>query len=138
MTRRDVQQSHLKGLLTAVAARWRGILPLFSTIAKQRADIAHLRGQLQEAREQTKRAERIAEVAVKEAEKTLPTLKTTQGELLEAQITLEQLKQTMIIQANQHKTELEANKQHVSRLHDQLHALKAQVRHNISVDAILS
>ncbi|RDX54055.1 hypothetical protein OH76DRAFT_1060029 [Lentinus brumalis] len=120
----------LLGLLTAVAARWRGILPLFSTIAKQRADIAHLRGQLQEAREQTKRAERVAEEAVKEAEKTLPTLQSTQKELLEAKITLQQLKKTMISQADEHKTELEANKQHVSRLHDQLHALKLHVRHN--------
>ncbi|KAI0694562.1 hypothetical protein C8T65DRAFT_833403 [Cerioporus squamosus] len=116
----------LLGLLAAVAARWRGMLPLFNTIAKQRADIALLRRQLQEAKEEAKTAERVAEDAVMEAEKTLPTLRSTQRELREAKIRLNQLEQTMVTRADKHKAELEDKSQEVSRLHDQLRALKAQ------------
>ncbi|TFK81901.1 hypothetical protein K466DRAFT_655963 [Polyporus arcularius HHB13444] len=116
----------LLALVTAVAARWRGLLPLFSTISQQRADIARLRGQLVEAREETKNAERVAEDAVKEAEKTLPALRATQRELREAKIRLDQLEHTMVSRADEHKAELADKNQEVSRLHDQLRALKAQ------------
>ena len=103
------------------------MLPLFRTIANQRAEISTLKKQLGAANKAIKKAEQLADEAVQASEATIPALKRTQGELQEARTDLERTKLEMVGRAAEHKVELEKKCQEVTSLHDRLQALKAQV-----------
>ena len=104
------------------------MIPLFNTIASQSGELSKLKGELREANEATERAERIAEEAFLASEQTLPTLEKARSDLREATTRVGELEEELARQANEHKAELKRKEEHVGRLHDQLQALKAQVR----------
>ncbi|RPD58985.1 hypothetical protein L227DRAFT_564427 [Lentinus tigrinus ALCF2SS1-6] len=111
----------LLNLLTAVTVRWRG---MFGTIARQCAEIASLRRELQEAQDQIAKSDKTAQEAVQASEQILPELKKTQSELRSAKIEIDQLKR----QVEEHRTELVDKNKEVRRLHNQLQELKNKER----------
>ncbi|KAI0738424.1 hypothetical protein C8Q80DRAFT_1205150 [Daedaleopsis nitida] len=113
-------------LLTAVAARWRGMLPILTTIASQREEIVSLHGKVKMSKEAAIKAEKLAHEAVKASERTLPTLQKTRSELREAQIKIEQLEHKVKMQTEEHKTEIAQKTEDTRRLHDMLRELKEQ------------
>ncbi|KAL7280617.1 hypothetical protein ACG7TL_005554 [Trametes sanguinea] len=120
----DGKQECLLDLLTAVAARWRGMLPVFSQIAEQRSEIMALKDRLKatevardEAIAQSAKAEDIAASAVQTTEFVHMALGEVKAEVVRLGNRIEDLQLT-------HKRELDEKQKVLSRLHDRLKALK--------------
>ncbi|KAI0332751.1 hypothetical protein GY45DRAFT_1320665 [Cubamyces sp. BRFM 1775] len=114
----------LLDLVTAVAARWRGMLPTFAQLAEKHNEVLALRGRLREteaarkaAVAETTKAEEIATNAVHTTEAVHRALGETKGEMDTLRVKMERLEKS-------HKAELDAKQQVLSRLHDTLKALK--------------
>ncbi|KAH9893212.1 hypothetical protein C8Q73DRAFT_696090 [Cubamyces lactineus] len=120
----DSEQDCLLDLVTAVAARWRGMLPTFAQLAEKRNEVLALKERLREteaarkaAVSETAKAEEIAANAVHTTEVVHKALGETKGEMEALRSKLERLEES-------HKAELDAKQQVLSRLHDTLKALK--------------
>ncbi|KAJ2989016.1 hypothetical protein NUW54_g8924 [Trametes sanguinea] len=120
----DGKQECLLDLLTAVAARWRGMLPVFSQIAEQRSEIVALQNRLRaterardEAVAQTAKAEEIATNAVQTTEIVHKALGESKAEVVRLEGRIQDLQKA-------HKRELDDKQEVLSRLHDTLKALK--------------
>ncbi|KAI9062717.1 hypothetical protein FKP32DRAFT_1758845 [Trametes sanguinea] len=120
----DGKQECLLDLLTAVAARWRGMLPVFSQIAEQRSEIVALKNRLRaterardEAVAQTAKAEEIATNAVQTTEIVHKALGESKAEVVRLEGRIQDLQKA-------HKRELDDKQEVLSRLHDTLKALK--------------
>ncbi|OSD05346.1 hypothetical protein PYCCODRAFT_1432505 [Trametes coccinea BRFM310] len=120
----DGKQDCLLDLLTAVAARWRGMLPVLSQIAEQRSEIMALKDRLKatevardEAIAQSAKAEEIAASAVQTTEFVHRALGEVKTEVVRLGNRIEDLQLT-------HKRELDDKEKVLSRLYDTLKALK--------------
>ncbi|KAI0369737.1 hypothetical protein BV20DRAFT_967391 [Pilatotrama ljubarskyi] len=122
----DEKRECLLTLVTAVAARWRGMLPIFSTIANQRNEVLALKERLDAAEAQrdravaeSRRADDIATRAVSMTEQVNHALQQAKGENEALKGRIEQLKQD-------HRKELEREQARLKGLYDSLNALKAK------------
>ena len=111
----------------AVAARWQGMLPVFTSLSRQRSDIARLEDELIHAQRDKAHAENVAHHAIEASERAMPALNKAKEELAQAQYGLETLKKEMQEKTEVHRAEMEKQRDVVRRLHTQLQALKAQV-----------
>ena len=113
----------------AVAARWREMLPLFDTIAKQREEIKSVRDQLKTVNAEVAKAHETTQEALHAAELVTPRLRRTQADLEKAQGRILELERDIVVRAEEHRSQMSGKNEEVKRLHTQLQALKAKVRH---------
>ncbi|TBU45381.1 hypothetical protein BD309DRAFT_989565 [Dichomitus squalens] len=120
MDRRDCMLE----LLTAIAARWQGMLPVFNSLSKQRSDIVKLKDELKQTQRGKTHAENVARQAIETSERTMPVLTKTKEDLAQTQQELGALKRV----TEEYKVELQKQREEVGGLRTRLHALKAQER----------
>ncbi|OJT03303.1 hypothetical protein TRAPUB_6081 [Trametes pubescens] len=122
----DGQQECLLSLLATVATRWRGMLPVFSTVANQRNELLELQErQRRTERERdaavtaTSRAEQIATEAVRTTEQVHEALQAAKTEV-------ETLQQASVRSNEAYKEDLAAKQKRIDWLFASLNAFKAK------------
>ncbi|KAI1790298.1 hypothetical protein LXA43DRAFT_973784 [Ganoderma leucocontextum] len=122
----DKRRDCMLDLLTAVAAQWRGMLPLFTLLSDQRAELFNVTNELNKAKRKTASAERMAREAIESSERTMPTLRKTQEDLDQVKLERDALAEEMTRKTDEHNTEMQRQREEVKRTCDRLRALKAQ------------
>ncbi|PIL24764.1 hypothetical protein GSI_12650 [Ganoderma sinense ZZ0214-1] len=122
----DKRRDCMLDLLTAVAAQWRGMLPVFTSLSEQRAELSKLKNELHKAKKKIASAEETARQAIESSERTMPTLRKTQEERDLAKRERDSLSDELTRKAGEHTAEMQRQREEVERTRDQLRALKAQ------------
>ncbi|KAI0358241.1 hypothetical protein OH77DRAFT_1254685 [Trametes cingulata] len=133
----DERRECLLTLVTAVAERWRGMLPMFSTIAAQRNEVIALKERLSTAEAQRDRAVAECKRANDIATRAVATTEQVNDALQQAKVENDVVKTRLEKLKEDHKEELEREQARMKGLYDSLNALKAkEVKQKAEIESL--